>query len=56
MEHSWFHDSFGNSTTRYGLWRLCFYGNDTCVSWFAPGDIYSAQVEARLNLSRGKKN
>ena len=61
---SWFSDNFRPNTTRvdstnytnrYGLWRLCFYVNETCESWFITEGASAIYIDQRLNLGRGKK-
>ncbi len=59
VEHSWFSDSFNqtnNSLNHYGLWRLCFYSNQTCDSWFSTDGPFSNFISARLNQSKGSKD
>jgi hypothetical protein len=56
VEHSWFSDSFNqtnNNLNYYGLWRLCFYANKTCDSWFSTSGPYSNFIYARLNQAKG---
>ncbi len=55
VEHSWFNDNYNGTTTRYGLWRVCFFGNNSCDSWFSTSGSYSQYIVDRLNVSRGKK-
>lgn len=55
VEHSWFHDQYNGTLTRYGLWRLCFFGNNTCESWFSTSGPVSLYIEDRLNKSKGKE-
>ncbi|CAF1942401.1 unnamed protein product [Rotaria magnacalcarata] len=59
VEHNWFYDSYNitqtNSasyTNHYGLWRLCFYANQTCASWFSTASPYNLYVEQRLNQAQ----
>ncbi len=54
VESSWFTDSYNGTITHYGLWRLCFFGNNSCDSWFSTGGPYSQYVVARLDLSKSK--
>ena len=63
VQNSWFSDSFRPNTTRvdatnytnhYGLWRLCFYANETCESWFITEGASAVYIEQRLNQGRGK--
>ena len=59
VEHSWFHDSFNQTTNYfnyYGLWRLCFYANKTCDSWFSANGPNSQYIYDRLNYSKDEKN
>lgn len=56
VEHSWFSDSYNqtnNSLNYYGLWRLCFYANQTCDSWFSTDGPYSTYVYERLLQAKG---
>lgn len=59
VEHSWFSDSYNQTTTNnnnlnsYGLWRLCFYANKTCDSWFSTDGPYSTYIYDRLQQARG---
>ncbi len=55
VEHSWFSDNFNQTTNNYGLWRLCFYLNQTCDSWFSTNGPNSNYIEQRLNQNRGEK-
>lgn len=55
VEHSWFHDSFNQTSNYfnyYGLWRLCFYANKTCDSWFSTSGPNSQYIYDRLNYSK----
>lgn len=61
VEHSWFTDSFrpnstkvsnANYTNQYGLWRLCFYANQTCESWFLTEGVNALYIDERLNQGR----
>jgi len=52
VEHSWFSDSYNQTLNYYGLWRLCFYSNLTCESWFATDGPYSTFVYNRLNQAK----
>ncbi len=57
VEHSWFSDSYNQTTNNfnyYGLWRLCFYPNQTCDSWFSTDGPYSNYIYARLNQAKGE--
>jgi hypothetical protein len=56
VEHSWFNDNYNGSITRYGLWRLCFFGNNSCDSWFSTSGPYSLYVLARLEQAKSKRN
>jgi hypothetical protein len=61
VEHSWFSDNFNQTTTsnylnHYGLWRLCFYSNQTCDSWFSTDGPSSSFIYARLNQAKGLKD
>jgi hypothetical protein len=56
VEHSWFHDNYNGTLTRYGLWRLCFFGNNTCDSWFSTNGPYSVYILARLDQSKSNIN
>jgi len=55
VEHSWFSDNFNQTINNYGLWRLCFYLNQTCDSWFSTNGPNSNYIEQRLNQNRGEK-
>lgn len=64
VEHSWFTDSFRpnstkisntNYTNQYGLWRLCFYANQTCESWFLTEGVNALYIDERLNQGRSKR-
>ncbi len=56
VEHSWFSDSYNQTNGNlnyYGLWRLCFYSNNSCDSWFSTNGPYSNYVYNRLNQNKG---
>lgn len=62
VEHSWFHDSFNFTNTnfvnqtysnQYGLWRLCFFPNQTCDNWFSSNSSSSFYVTQRLDQAKG---
>ena len=58
VEHSWFSDSYNQTNNHfnyYGLWRLCFFTNQTCDSWFSTGGPFSFYVYDRLNQAKGKQ-
>ena len=64
VDHAWFSDSFNttnvvitnqNYTNQYGLWRLCFYPNQTCESWFQNEGSNSLYIDQRLNQSKGRR-
>ncbi|CAF1540836.1 unnamed protein product [Adineta steineri] len=53
VEHAWFSDSYNQTSNHYGLWRLCFYANQTCDSWFStngPNTYYIDQRHSRDRL------
>ncbi|CAF2479041.1 unnamed protein product [Rotaria sp. Silwood2] len=56
VENAWFHDNFEGYTVRYGLWRLCFYANNTCDSWFSTSGPNSPFIDRRLNESKSGIN
>ena len=56
VEHLWFSDSYNqtnNNFNYYGLWRLCFFPNQTCDGWFSTGGPFSLYVYDRLNQAKG---
>ncbi|CAF0978893.1 unnamed protein product [Adineta ricciae] len=52
VEHSWFSDYYNKTTNHYGLWRLCFFTNQTCDSWFSSDGPFSSYIETRHNQDR----
>ncbi|CAF3089439.1 unnamed protein product [Rotaria socialis] len=60
VEHNWFYDSYNitqtnngaSYTIHYGLWRLCFYANQTCASWFSNDPPHNLYVEQRLQQAQ----
>ncbi len=56
VEKSWFHDNYNGTTTQYGLWRVCLFGNNSCDSWFSTNGPYSVYIVDRLNQARSKQN
>lgn len=54
VENSWFRDNYNGTTTQYGLWRLCLFGNNSCDSWFSTNGPYSYYINDRLNQSKSK--
>ncbi|CAF1138220.1 unnamed protein product [Adineta ricciae] len=56
VESAWFHDYFESSLANYGLWRLCFFGNGTCASWFSADGTVGARVDRRLSQSKAGIN